>query len=80
MIGKDQKDFDMDLFFRSYAVLWKFIESKERQMNRVTGDEHPLPYLRINYTMLQFDEFVQTYGIKPGDGMYIDPSQRILIW
>ena len=80
MIGKDREGFDYDLFFRSYASFWRTIETKARQKDDVANDEHPLDYLRVNYTMLQFDEFIETYGIKPGDGMYMDPSQRILIW
>ncbi len=80
MIGKDIEGFNYDLFFRSYAEFWRTIETKARQKDDVANDEHPLDYLRINYTMLQFDEFIETYGIKPGDGMYMDPSQRILIW
>ena len=49
-------------------------------MNSIASDEHPLEYLRVNYALMQFDEFYETYGIKPGDGMYVDPSERILIW
>ena len=80
MIGKDIDGFNFDLFFRSYAEFWRTIETKARQKDDVANDVHPLDYLRINYTMLQFDEFIETYCIKPGDGMYMDPSQRILIW
>ncbi|MBR6488570.1 MAG: M13 family metallopeptidase [Clostridiales bacterium] len=80
MIGKDHEGFDYDKFFRSYAIFWRTVETKADQMDDVANDNHPLDYLRINYTMLQFDEFIETYGIKPGDGMYMDPSERILIW
>lgn len=80
MIGKDQKDFNYDLFFRSFAAEWRFLMSKQAQMEKVRTDVHPLNYIRINYTLMQFDEFYETYGIKPGDGMYMDPSERILVW
>ncbi len=80
MIGKDNKDFDYDLFFRSYAELWRFLVSKQDQMDDLKTDTHPLSFIRINYTLAQFDEFYETYGIKPGDGMYMDPSERILVW
>lgn len=80
MIGKDKEDFDYDLFFRSFASFWRNFSTKAQQMDQVNNDNHPLAYLRINYTLIQFDEFYETYGIKPGDGMYMDPSQRILIW
>ena len=80
MIAKDYENFDYDLFFRSYADFWKFVMTKQEQLDLINKNPHPLEYLRINYTLAQFDEFIETYGIKPGDGMYMDPSERILIW
>lgn len=80
MIAKDQENFDYDKFFRGYARFWRFIVTKETQTNAVKSDPHPFQYIRVNYTMMQFDKFYETYGIKPGDGMYMDPSERILIW
>ena len=43
-------------------------------------DEHPLNYLRINVGLQQFDEFIETYDINPGDGMYLAPEYRICVW
>ena len=80
MIAKDHENFDYDMFFRSFAGFWKFVMTKQEQMNLINKNPHPLEFLRINYTLAQFDEFVETYGIKPGDGMYMDPSERIIIW
>ena len=80
MIAKDYENFDYDLFFRSFAEFWKFVMTKQEQLDLINKNPHPLECLRINYTLAQFDEFIETYGIKPGDGMYMDPSERILIW
>ena len=80
MIAKEYAGFDYDLFFRSYAGFWKFVMTKQEQMDLVNKNPHPLEFIRINYTLAQFDEFTETYGIKPGDGMYMDPSERIIIW
>ena len=79
-IAKDYQNFDYDLFFRTYAHSWRTLDTKDTQMDLIKTDEHPLKFLRINYTLIQFDEFYETYGIKPGDGMYKDPANRILIW
>ena len=46
----------------------------------IKTDVHPLDFYRINVGMQQFDEFYETYGIKEGDGMYIDPAKRIRVW
>ena len=43
-------------------------------------DEHPLGYIRCNTTLQQFDEFLDFYGIKEGDGMYLAPEDRVKIW
>lgn len=80
MLALDKTDFDYDLFFRSYAQLWRqktvFIEvwdiSKE--------DVHPLNFMRTNTIVQQFDKFLEIYDIKPGDGMYLDPKDRIVYW
>ncbi len=80
MIAKDYDNFDYDTFFRAYARFWRFIVTKESQTNQIKDDPHPLEFIRVNYTLIQFDEFYETYGIKPGDGMYMDPAERILIW
>ena len=80
-IVKKYDNFDYDKFFRAYAYLWccktfdiSLVEPYERE------DGHPFNYLRANVTLAQFDEFVETYDIKPGDGMYIPEEQRIKIW
>jgi putative endopeptidase len=48
--------------------------------NRAKTDEHPLGYLRSNVTVMQFDEFQTCYDVKPGDGMYLAPEDRICVW
>ncbi len=79
-IAATKEDFDYDLFFRQYAKVWNVIMTKEEMMYRFVDDPHPLNYLRINCTVQQFDEFMKTYDIKPGDGMYLAPEDRVLVW
>lgn len=80
MIAESYENFDYDLFFRSYAMHWRSVNSKQKQMDDIKGDNHPLMYMRINYTLMQFEMFYETYGIKPGDGMYLPPEQRVFVW
>lgn len=75
-----QEDFDYDLFFRSFAQLWAANYAPTFVQYSAMYDTHPLPYLRVNVVLAQFDEFCETYGIKKGDGMYIAPEDRIKIW
>ena len=44
------------------------------------NDEHPMSYLRVNCSLQQFDQFLDLYGIKEGDRMYLAPEDRVNIW
>ena len=46
----------------------------------VKTDSHSLNYLRVNATVQQFNEFLETYNVKEGDGMYLAPEDRIAVW
>ena len=74
------EDFDYDKFFRTYALIWARQPFGEEYIEYRASDTHPFNYLRCNVTLSQFDEFIETYDIKPGDGMYVAPEQRIAIW
>ena len=78
-VAKSIPDFDYDLFFRSYAKLWRTHNTYMVELMSVS-DEHPLGMLRTNVTVSQFDEFQKTYDIQPGDGMYVAAENRILVW
>jgi putative endopeptidase len=78
-LAEEIPDFDYDLFFRSYASLWVYQTSFMMENHRAQ-DEHPIGFLRTNVTLQQFDKFFETYGIGPGDGMYLAPEDRILVW
>ena len=78
-IAKEQDSFDYKLFFESYAQLWRAKRAYVQEIE-TAKDSHPLEFLRTNVTLQQFDEFIETYDIKPGDGMYVAPEDRILVW
>lgn len=76
-LAKKIKKFDYDTFFRAYASLWK---EEYSDLSGIDQDSHPYAYLRCNVTLAQFDEFVKTYRLKSGDGMYIPKDERVKIW
>jgi predicted metalloendopeptidase len=39
-----------------------------------------MSYLRVNVPLQQYDEFLDFYDIKEGDGMYLSPENRVTIW
>jgi len=78
-IAAGKENFDYDAFFRAFAELW--LEKDSLQMAYVhINDVHPMSYLRVNCTLQQFDEFLNTYGITEGDGMYLAPADRVIVW
>lgn len=77
---RGEPDFDYDKFFRQYARVWKSVTSPEAEYDKMLKDQHPLNYLRTNVTLQQYDEFFRTYDIKSGDGMYLEPDERIAVW
>lgn len=78
-LAKNTADFDYDQLFRAYAGLWTEQTLEEYELLKM-GDVHPLNFYRINIGLQQFDEFIETYGIEPGDGMYLAPERRVNVW
>ena len=71
---------DYDAFFRSFAHQWLCTGSYETLAGLAQSDQHAPNNLRTNRVLSNFQEFFDTYDIKPGDGMYVAPEDRIVIW
>lgn len=71
---------DYDAFFRSFARQWLRAGSYETLAGLALSDVHAPNILRTNRVLSNFQEFFDTYGIQPGDGMYVAPEDRIVIW
>ncbi len=71
---------DYKAYFESNAEMWKSTTTKEFAAMLSKNDVHSANKVRVNRTIVNFQEFYDTYGIKPGDGMYIAPEDRISIW
>lgn len=79
-IAAQKEGFDYDAFFRQYATVWREQALYPFLVTKIAQDVHPMRYMRIDATLAQFDEFVDFYGIQPGDGMYIAPADRVAVW
>ena len=79
-LAEKVQGFDYDKYFRARAAISRRLLSKSNAVRLIQNDEHPLEYLRCNIALQQFDEFNETYDIKPGDGMYLAPEDRIAVW
>ncbi|MGL6293046.1 M13 family metallopeptidase [Eubacterium aggregans] len=79
-LAAEDPGFDYKQFFTSYAALWRQKATEDVEQSLAQGDEHPLAFLRTNVTIQQFDAFSKAFGVEPGDVMYIEEWDRILVW
>lgn len=79
-ISHKKDNFDYQKFFRAYAHTWATCRKYSVEVLLLSQDNHPLPFLRTNVTIQQFDEFYDAFDIQPGDGMYLAPEKRIAVW
>lgn len=71
---------DYKAYFESNAEMWKSTTTKEFAAVLSKNDVHSANKIRVNRTIVNFQQFYDTYGIKAGDGMYIAPEDRVSIW
>lgn len=71
---------DYKAYFESYAEMWKFTTTKEYAAFLSKNIVHSATKVRVNRTIVNFLQFYDTYGIKPGDGMYVAPEDRVSLW
>ena len=77
---KKQNNFDLDAFFRYFAKLWSVEYTDQEAHRRIVEDEHAASFIRVNLTLVQFEEFRNLYDISEEDNMYIDNESVIAIW
>jgi len=71
---------DYKAFFESNAIMWKSTTTREFADYLTKIDVHSANKIRVNRTIVNFQQFYDTYGIKNGDGMYVAPEHRVSIW
>ncbi|RAX49205.1 peptidase M13 [Arthrobacter sp. AQ5-05] len=67
-------------FFYSWAECWRTLSRPETMITRITTDPHSPGEFRCNQVPKNMDAFHQAFGTKPGDGMWLDPEDRVKIW
>ena len=77
--AKKMDNVDYKKFFEDYARLWCQVLPPGSTL-AVGTESHPLNYLRANAMVQMYDEFYDAYGIVEGNGMYLAPSSRIIMW
>ena len=67
-------------FFIAYARLWGQNITPEEEVRLTKTDVHSLGKMRVNQTLKSIQAFVDAFGVKEGDAMYLDPKERVIIW
>ncbi len=67
-------------FFLAYAGVWASNIRDEAKLMLTAADVHSLAENRVNATLPHVGEFIEAFGIKEGDGMYLAPEKRAMLW
>jgi putative endopeptidase len=65
--------------FMSYAHVWRTKRRKEQMLQLITTDPHSPAEFRANIVR-NLAEFHEAFDVEPGDGLWLDPEDRVRIW
>lgn len=65
--------------FLNWSYCWRTKRRKEQELQYLTIDPHSPPEFRANIVR-NLDEFHEVFGTVEGDGLWLDPADRVRIW
>ena len=63
-----------------WAQAWQSKGRDEEVIRRIATDPHSPNEFRCNGVVRNIDEFYTAYDVVAGDGLYLDPAERVRIW
>ncbi len=67
-------------FFIGWAQVWARKYRDAELSRRLKVDPHSPSEYRTNGPVRNMPSFMEAFGVKPGDGLYLPPAQRASIW
>ena len=67
-------------FYLAYANVWAGNIRDAEILQRTKTDPHSLGRWRVDGTLRNIAPFFKAFDIKPGDRMWLDPKDRVVIW
>lgn len=67
-------------FFYSWALSWQNKTRVEAAKQLIAIDPHSPAEFRCNGVVANLDLFAETFDVKPGDELWIEPEKRVRIW
>lgn len=71
--------FDYREMFESYTLFFRAVYPPEF-LGVLSSSSYPPECARVNMAVQQFQEFMDAYGVREGDGMWLAPGDRVAIW
>jgi putative endopeptidase len=65
--------------FLNWAYCWRTKRRQEQEQQYLTIDPHSPPEFRANIVR-NLDEFHEVFETSAGDGLWLDPGERVRIW
>lgn len=66
--------------FLGWAQIWRAKLRDDAERERLVTDPHSPPMARVNGPMHNIDAWYKAWNVKPGDGLYLAPQDRVKIW
>jgi putative endopeptidase len=67
-------------FFLGWAQVWRTKARQEEAIRRLAVDPHSPAEFRCNAVVRNIDAFHEAFGVREGDGLWLDPAERVHIW
>ena len=67
-------------FFAGFAQAFRGKARDAVMLSQIKSDPHSPDEFRVNGAVRNHRAFYSTYGVAPGDKMYLPPEQRVTIW
>ncbi|MFJ6534773.1 M13 family metallopeptidase [Paenarthrobacter sp. NPDC091711] len=67
-------------FFMSWAAGWRQVIRAEEAIRRLATDPHSPNEFRTNAIARNLDAFHEAFAVNAGDGMWMEPGERVSIW
>ena len=67
-------------FFYGWAQIWRGKMRDEAMLSKVATNPHSPGEFRANGPLRNFPPFLELFGVKEGDEMYLPPEKRVKIW
>ncbi len=75
-----QENADLREFFTMFAKQYEEVLNLLAAAMILPLDTHAPNHLRVNVICQMMPEYAETYGVTEGDGMYVKPEDRLVIW